>query len=261
MFTEVMAWNTNEAMALPDQMPAAVDNIRRLGANIVILCDAYSLQNPLHGSQPEVLDEARRKLFDDGYRIAETNYGAADNWRHDRNMMMLCRDIPMQASRMMQGTRQGLVGQTNDLTIVGTHGDDRSSPIRQNQFASIFQQVDLDSPLALIGDVNDLDPNDPLSSLIGSRTFYNLASWLPHNRLSNLSRRASPMAWGKVLSKATRAGLHDADPTRTKTFPAKHPLLRPDHLFVNHLVKVENFRVGQSTGHIDHLPIQARLIW
>lgn len=270
MYTEVMAWNVQEALALPQKMSIAVEAIKRLGSHIIVLSDAYSLQNTLHGAQLETLQEARATLHDEGWRVTETAYGPRDNWHHDRNLMMLNRGVGLHVSRALLGHRYGLVGQTTDemagLTVIGMHGDDRPNQSRNTQITSlldqfVYNQGDSETAAIVVGDVNDLDPADCLSPLLGSNAFNKLAQYLPYEDLRYMALRINSMARGKAISLFKDAGLRDVDTKRRKTFPAKYPLIRPDHIFVNHLVDADNIRVGQRVEGIDHLPIQAQLHW
>jgi hypothetical protein len=60
---------------------------------VIVLPDAYSLQNDLHDSHEEHLYAAQEALNAAGYHWFEAEYNDAEPWHHDWHIVMLSRLI------------------------------------------------------------------------------------------------------------------------------------------------------------------------
>src|SRR5579884_2617451 len=199
MAVSFMTWNVREGLAQPEQMPGVVDVITKARKDVVILPDAYSVKNPLHGSQAATLTEAKERLEEAGYRyMIETEYD--DGWWHDRNIMMLGR-VPLLATNVIRlGARNALEAKVFDratqrlIDIIALHLSDVSPAERLSQTKHLLSEIDHSQPYVLAGDWNEMHHSGLIPALLGSSAVDSLLGLLPSERCRSLARRTHGMA-------------------------------------------------------------------
>jgi endonuclease/exonuclease/phosphatase family metal-dependent hydrolase len=266
MSLELATCNIRESLAEPENMPDAVEQIKGLDSDVIILGDAYSITNTLHGSTEDTLHEAREKLYLAGYENGlEVEYDDESPWHHDRNIMMLSR-IALDLSQIRLGTRNAIEGQAanqsgNILQIVGAHFDDRSEAAHIRQAKAFIQRYDPELPVVLAGDLNILDRGDKWSSVFGSKAFRLSAKYLPTARSRSIAIRIGEAARGTAMELLTNNGFVDTDSARQPTFSARRPFLRPDHILASPAVNIKTSVIEPYSKHIDHLALKANVSW
>ncbi len=257
MFTSVAAWNAKESLALPQHSSQAIEFMKQLNADFVVLSDAYSLDNHLHGATPQALREAYSAFTLEGYSCTETEYEDEEKWRHDRNIILLSRvAIRHAAGTARLDTRSAVCAFTEGISFVGAHFDDRSEQARVRQ-AEAFVATGAEM---LIGDLNSIHRRSRSAKMLGNIAARKAARLVPQQRARSLATRMTETATGKALRVLQEAGYRDADqPAYRPTFPAKRPRLQLDHAMVSQNVNVASFEVLNPGEVSDHCAIRLQL--
>jgi endonuclease/exonuclease/phosphatase family metal-dependent hydrolase len=271
MAFKVMAWNLREGLAAPDRSPVLVEAIKQHDADVAVLSDAYWLENPGHGTIPEVAAETAQQAqiaFEQaGYDSLAVEYNDGHPWQ-SRMILMLSRLAVSDVSWVKLSHRSGtqatiLDPETNqEVYVVGAHFDDRDDQLRLKQAdAAIDHLIRFadGKPRALIGDLNSLHPGEWTSRLVGNRLARTAARHLLLDEKRRYdAARLSGMATSKVLERLEEYGLRDADRLRRPTFPSRQPLFQLDHCLVSDIF-VPHFEVAAHNPASDHRAIIATL--
>jgi endonuclease/exonuclease/phosphatase family metal-dependent hydrolase len=274
----VASWNVAEGLAKVDDPQRPVDlveTIRSLDKDIVVLSDAYWLQNPLHPVMPEVAQAAVRRFKDDGYHVSQVEYDDNYLWP-ERYMTVLSRLAVTEDEAVKLGGRNGVKLTVQDpdaevnVRLVGAHFYDREEAWRLTQTRDMLAQFDLSEPTILAGDLNAMHGKGR-ARWLRSGPMRALAGRLPHpeprhkmeaelGRL-NEAERLADMASGLTLRWLGRAGLHEVDRRRRSTiFKGSFPVAQLDHILATDHFTASNFQVHDTAPKLsDHRPISATL--
>jgi len=259
MAIKIAGWNGKEGLAQALDMPLMVKEIERLDADVVVISDAYSLDNTKHGSRPDVLDEARAAFESLGYARHEVEYGPRDKWHHDRNMVVLNRLDLIAVSGLQLATRKTLDLRVCDphtkapRRIIPYHGDDRSAETRVKQIEAFLDNHEEGLPTVIGGDFNDTHHEDRLSRIISSRTMRAVAHAIPavgpFGRARSIATRLTGTGIGTSVALLEGRGFRDADPTHAATFLG----LQLDRAMLSPELHVADFQLGNRASS-DHVP-------
>lgn len=266
MAFSVAAWNVKEGLAQPNYA-SVVERIKQLDSDVVVLPDAYSLEQDAHGSDDVYLGEAGSRLEEAGYSWFQTEYGEDDGWHHDRHVVMLTR-LPFVAYTPMQLAHRnayhlGVRTDGGDVTVLGVHGDDRTELARVAQarrLIQLYSATDPDEPVVVAGDFNSAHAADRWPRAYRSLPAKALARLVPDAERRSRAIRATRMN-GRSLALLTAHGFEDADwkhrPTFTSFGDTQH--LQLDHILYSRAVGRMAFELGAASRDSDHLPIKAQL--
>jgi len=254
MAVSVAQWNVREGLAIPRQMPRIIEGVKRLDSDIVVLSDAFSLNNRLHGAQEATLGKANSDFMDLGYTGQDAEYDDSVQWHHDRNIVMLSRVAVSSAGEVRLGTRSALELKTaKGIHIVGAHFDDRDEETRVTQALAYVDHVQFEEAPVLIGDLNSTR-----ALRIGSLLQRPIAEAL-FSRLPERVRRTADMTQGRAMTLLKASGFRDADKRHRPTVPSMVPILQLDHCMVGRNVEVRSFDVAPRLLGSDHRAIQVSL--
>lgn len=261
MTLEIAAWNIKEGLAQAHEAPEIIERIMRMGAEIVVLSDAFSLENDLHGSSAEVLSSSVDALAAEGYTYHGAEY--ADGWHHDRNIVVLSRlalssvyPVFLYPRNTLQLTLHDQESEL-DWNITAAHFHDRGELLREITADHYIRNLDLSRPTVLAGDLNTMDPSSVTARVLRSPLTQMAAKMLRGRQRYN-AERFIDMAKGDSYG-LLELFLQDADPSHQPTFPARQPVAQLDHIMVSDLIEVENYSVGVRSRASDHLPVCAKL--
>ncbi|CAN5356736.1 hypothetical protein BH09PAT4_BH09PAT4_04360 [soil metagenome] len=273
---KVASWNVRDGLSTPVVMPAVVERIKGLEADIVVLPEAFN-EGAKTGDEflAEVLDQASDQLRGAGYAMHRVRYDDTDG-RKDRHGFALLTRVPEAGDVKVfdLGGRNALGQYVGDLalTVVGLHLDDRAEATRITQTARLLDQLDFDAKNLALGDFNAMHRKDPkavalrlakpvarlLPSVDPGETAPNLAKL---RRAGSLSSRLTDMATGSTMGYLWANGYEDVD---TQFQPTKS-FVQLDHIMTNfeHAEPSSDVRVGEYSVHevpgheSDHRPISA----
>ena len=258
MSVKVAAWNVQEGLAEAERMPRIVKQVEQFDADVIVLSDAYSLDNELHGSQPDVLREAETGFSRQGYWWYGTEYCDSDPWHHDRNLVVLNR-LPLVAGSFVRlATRNAVELKVQDpctdktLHIVGAHFDDRSEAVRLRQAAAFLKHVDVEQPTVLAGDLNSVHALDLWPRMLGSNIMRFATNYAPAARARSIGKRLVEMSSGGSLAMLATGGFRDADPLHRPSFPAKRSFLQLDHILLSEAAIAYHTRLVGQPDASDH---------
>ena len=262
MPTTITALNLQEGLARPDRMLGVIERIKRLGSDVFVLTDAFSILNPKHNANEDILGFALEVLNKEGYEFNSAEYEDDPPFHVDRHLVILSRLAIKQSGQIRLANRNGLaaslVDQAQELTIIAVHLDDRSEANRQLQTQAVIEHVQFSQPTIIGGDFNSALNHSFVRNLAATSMTRSAAKFLPKPGLRSAIERGSTMASGETMKIFYRAGLKEADPDRQATFPAILPLLQLDHILTTPQVNVVDFKRDVEWPHpSDHLAITA----
>lgn len=278
MSVKVATWNVRNGLGDHAEYKYAIENIKSLDADVVVLPEAYAEDD----EYSDTMEESKFLLEQIGYTVLAARYKDADG-RLDTHGLIVASRLEIESSakvRMLPriGYRIKVEdpGTKTPLMIYGAHFDDRKESTRLGQAHRIIEahngkrymddQSGEASPMVLAGDLNSVYPKSPLAlALRASRV---VTTFLPKvnpgenapnlrrlRRVASLGYRAGGMAAGHTISYLTKeAGLIDADPNRTPT----KGFMQLDHILHTPNLGSGAFKVhGRATS--DHHPISTKI--
>lgn len=280
MAIEVAAWNLHEGLAIAKnhRAPDLVEQILGLNKDIIVLSDAYWLDNPLHEASLNVAESAMNILEDEGYETTEVAYD--DNWMWpNRYQVMLSRVAIRYAKRVRLGGRNAIEIAVKDpdtdieVSVTGAHFYDRSEELRLAQVDDLLEKCDLTKPMALAGDLNAMPRRNWRAWILRSRLAREAAARQPHqpprhpdedkHGRPNQAERLTRMAAGTVLDRLKQGGLLPTEPKHRPTMPVERPIVQLDHILATKHFEATNFQVHElSSEHYhlsDHRPVSVKL--
>jgi len=265
MAVKIAAWNVREGLAQPNEMPEAVEHIKQLDADVVVLSDAFSLRNTLHGSQTETLHEATGELINEGYSFRAIEYKDTEPFRHDRHLAVLSR-LQARSSAIRLATRNTLELKVKDpasheeIHVIGAHFDDRCESTREQHVRALIEHLEgAGDFVALAGDLNAMHASDKRARFVRSRPVRLIAQHLSSDYRRGGADRLIGMAQGDSLDLLKQHGLEDADWRHKPTWSAGLPLLQwqLDRIMLSDRLKLERFERAEPTQVSDHRAITA----
>lgn len=265
--------NISEQLALDGRAVRVAEAVKRLDADVVILPDAYWLDNPLHGATAKAVRESLGMLGVAGYGYEAVDYGTPKGQWPGRYLVALSR-LPAHYSIVEAGSRQAAKLRVTDpdtntaLVVFGVHLSDISEEERTEQALRLREHFS-DVPIAVAGDLNSMPAGSWTARVLRSRPVRQLAERVrdpaPRNYYerstgrANKLKRLAAMAEGRALAALVEAGLRDADPRCRPTIVARGlGLAQLDHIMVSQDVRVKDFRLHPRAGS-DHRAISAEL--
>ena len=222
----VAAWNVCGALSGDESTPRAVEEIRSLDADVVVLPEAT--HNPRvseRGSERQ--NNALQVLKCEGYtysisscRYEDSHEGGSH--RPDFTLWVLSR-LAVQSGVMRAGTRNYLSLDITEsgkdpLRVDGVHLDDRAEANRLDAVTDLGNQdPGTDSPRVIAGDFNALDKRDARARLYRSKAFKTLANLTPQERIRYAGERLHEMGQGITMELMREFGFADTDPEHRPT--------------------------------------------
>lgn len=269
----VAAWNVQECLAIPEQSQEVTEAVLRLGADVVMLTDAYWLGNPLHGAQADVAETALARFQSEGYKTYPVGYGDIQGHWPGRHLLGLARGTASCAEANIGVSHGPLITITDGVSpihILGAHFSDRYEGTRVEQAHAVgtIMRRHFGDPFVLAGDLNCTNAGDGfMIGLLKSNLTRRLAELTPPSRprnnfesvhgRPNKLQRLSQMMTGEALKVLEDYGLNDANHDNAPTFPAKRPFVSLDHIMYKG-VETSDFCTHRLPGS-DHLAVSAKI--
>jgi endonuclease/exonuclease/phosphatase family metal-dependent hydrolase len=273
---KIASWNICNGLSNPAAMPAVVERIKGLEADIVALPEAFSTTetDSLSGSQVELLSEVQEKLKGAGYETLGTPYRDVDGRKDRHAFIMLHRREDAEMHRVDLGSRIVIGARIAELSlaVTGLHLDDRHEVSRLEQASNLVGSLNNNDHNVLMGDFNAMHRHDrraqvlrlarPIAHLLPSvdpgEQAPNLAKF---RRLGSLSQRLTEMATGATLDYLASEGYEDTDPQMRPTMgPVQldHILSNFGNLHQGHYLSIGNHAVHEvPKTESDHHAISA----
>ncbi len=272
---KIASWNICDGLTNPDAMPAVVERIKGLEADIVALPEAFNeAADTGDAGKAALLEEALSSFEAEGYRVRSVLYNDTDGRKDRHGFTMLNRESESEMHVVDLGNRRVLGAYVGGLSlhVVGVHLDDRAEVTRLEQASNLVGSLDEDDHNVLMGDFNAMHHHDIRARLLRMTgpTVRLLPSVDPGEqapnlaklrRIGSLSQRLAGMATGSALQYLHDVGYRDVD---EQLRPTKGPV-QLDHILTNfdelhrgHYLNVGDYRVDESSaGESDHRPISA----
>ncbi|SDN56948.1 endonuclease/exonuclease/phosphatase family protein [Allokutzneria albata] len=179
---------------------------------------------------------------------------------HDNGLTLLS-NVELADVRVVRiATRNAIAARVlgeEELTIVLVYLDDLSEDVRLAQVRALAEEIDVNEPTIVLGDLNSLKAGEAPD----------LSGYAESNpaAAAALAPVVADMRRGEVVALLESLGLRDADPVGLPTIPTRlfpvqldRALLRLDYCFHSPSVAVRDFAVPDSVTFqkaSDHLPV------
>ncbi len=257
MAIDAVGWNLQESLAIRERAPALVEAIKQYDADVIVLSDAFRVENSLDGARAQEVAGAYDAFHQAGYTIREAAYDD-DHAVHGRYLTVLSR-LAIHATQVVRlGNRNGLSLRVTDretnapLHIMGLHFDDRCEAARIKQAHAAMEHVKADEPSVLLGDFNALHQGDRQYAPFRHKLVHRAIQRTPNAWVRMVGGKVAEMASGTTMQLFEQAGLRDVDILHQPTMPARFPMLDLDHGLVSEQVHSRGFEVGGYHRESDH---------
>lgn len=274
MSVRLAALNTAEGLG-DLRLKPTIKSIEKIDADIVVVSEAFATYEEDPTDKVTQIVCAIKDATDQlGYQVAYTPYEDAE-WGSDptesyrpffqRYLIVLGRSALLSSHLVRLNSRNALemtVQDPDDYSIFrgfGVHFDDRANGNRSLMACNLTGRLQPGEPAFLGGDLNVMNPNQPIARVMRSKPVKWIAQHTPTVRGQSLVTRPVDMAEGLAYSTLTDFGFEDADPNGQPTFRvAKVPLFTLDHIMTVGGLRAHDFERTSVPGS-DHLAISAHL--
>lgn len=246
------AWNIKGGFGDEAHTLVLMEQLKQLDVDVWVLSEAFDATGEFVAADEIVAQGYEPKVIVDR---DETDP------RSNRMLVMLSR-IACTGSKVRLGERNAASLHFSEigLHVIGAHFDDRSELARLSSSHALANQIDLDNPFILAGDLNAMHGQDRIARLLRQRASQAITEHLPHTRLQNIATRLVGMADGRTMQYLADSGLADADPKHQATLtPYGLPVAQLDHImYTSNSAQVRQFGLGERATS-DHRPIVATI--
>ena len=288
MAVEIGVWNVAGALGDNEREEQALEKIKRLDADVVILPEACKA-----GLALDTALMVQTQLGSE-YVVAHVEYEDKDD-RLSSSAMLLLNRLPADSltTAVRIGSRNAIYARVIDpgngivLRGLGVHFDDRSEATRLLQAREAFyvlrdseaiddivvearnhigDRQEFDGPQFIAGVLNSM-PRRLVRARLG-RSALRLPAVYPtfvrpeisrFDRAANIASRLGGMSSGRTLQYLESVGFMGADPSHSPTWPARWPLAQLDHIMVAGDARVSMSTIHDDTGLSDHRAITATI--
>lgn len=264
----IATWNTLNAMG-DERARGALEVVKWMDADVLALQE-FTARDEVEGEHSLASQEVLRGL---GYIASSmTDYSPYADERNMHTMSLWSRvNEPGDVRRELFGDRYAFSTEVSDFgEVIAVHLPDDSPSKRVRAAMDIVKRAGL---VAILGDLNDMDRNDPRSRFprfvdqlvrnIPVEDYYDTSR--KFRRMLGQAQRIGGMAHGRAMRVFTEGGFMDADQTHEPTIGSWPLAYQIDHILVRSDVKVKSSAVlprglqEDSRLISDHSPVVARI--